>query len=493
MKSKILIFLKSYPVFVWLLPVFFVFHGYMEFYDLIPAIDATILAGVYLLAAIVLVGLFFLFFRNINKAAILVFLMLSFNFFFGPVHDWAKKNFADAFFTRYSFILPALVIFITAVIIVLKKRKKTLFQVTRYLNLVLLVLLFADIFILINKMVSTTSSVIIKDEFVNCSDCKKPDVYYILADEYAGKKQLNELLKFDNSAFENELRKREFHIVDDSRSNYNYTIFSSASILNMDYLPGIYKINQNIHDRRICFDVIKNNKTMRFFKQAGYEIYNYSIFDFPGQPTMAKPSILPVKTRPIIAQAFLFRLQRDLWYHLITDLKLASTEKNSIYNDKKNIENFLELTKKAAAKKKGKPKFIYTHLLMPHNPYYYDKDGKELKYELLRKIYDSTETRYISYLQYCNKVFLQLIDDIKSNSPEPPIIILMSDHGFKGYNNYDHVETYFSNFNSIYLPDSNYKSFYKGISNVNQFRVLFNSQFNQQLPLLKDSTIIITE
>jgi phosphoglycerol transferase MdoB-like AlkP superfamily enzyme len=130
---------------------------------------------------------------------------------------------------------------------------------------------------------------------------------------------------------------------------------------------------------------------------------------------------------------------------------------------------------------------------MPHNPYYYDKDGKELKYELLRKIYDSTETRYISYLQYCNKVFLQLIDDIKSNSPEPPIIILMSDHGFKGYNNYEHVQTYFSNFNSIYLPDSNYQTFYKGISNVNQFRVLLNSQFNQQLPLLKDSTIIITE
>ncbi len=65
----------------------------------------------------------------------------------------------------------------------------------------------------------------------------------------------------------------------------------------------------------------------------------------------------------------------------------------------------------------------------------------------------------------------------------------MGDHGFRhleGNNN-----GHFMNFNSIYLPDKNYSRFYDGMSLVNEFRILLNTQFNQHLPILKDSTIFL--
>ncbi len=66
----------------------------------------------------------------------------------------------------------------------------------------------------------------------------------------------------------------------------------------------------------------------------------------------------------------------------------------------------------------------------------------------------------------------------------------MSDHGYRG-----NMETSFKfkTLNAIYLTDKNYQGFYDGISNVNQLKVLLNTQFKQQLKMLPDSTIILTQ
>ena len=103
------------------------------------------------------------------------------------------------------------------------------------------------------------------------------------------------------------------------------------------------------------------------------------------------------------------------------------------------------------------------------------------------------QKEYIEYLQYCNQKFLELIDHIFKTSRRPPIIIFMGDHGFRHFiKDVDH-QYYFMNLNSIYLPDKNYRQFYDSMSMVNEFRVLLNTQFNQHLPLLKDTTVFLQE
>jgi len=493
MRNKLRIFFRSYPLFAWLLPIFFVLHGYTEFYNLIPVKDSALLVLKYLIVATLLVALAWFFFRNIFKASILVFLLLAYNFFFGPAHDWIKQQFPGSLFSRYSFILSASLLAFVLLTFFLKKRKKTFYKATSYLNLLLLIFLIIDAGILLNKLTQKSSTTLVGDEFIECTGCSKPDVYYILADEYAGKKQLTELFKFDNSAFENELSKRGFHIIENSTSNYNYTIFSAPSTLNMGYIDGIEGRNQSIHDRKICLQKMQHNAVFRFFEMQGYKTYNYSPFSISGHPDLARRSFLFHSVNPLTAQTFLYRLEKDLWFHLVTDLRLPGLKKAVTYNDKKNNELFTELTKETAQIQKEQPKFVYTHLMMPHNPYYYDKEGKETSYENLDEEKNSSTHLYLNYLLYANKVLLGLIDSIKRHSTRPCIIILMSDHGFKSFPNYKHAEYHFTNFNSILLPDSNYAPFYNGISNVNEFRVLLNSRFNQKLPLLKDSTSFITE
>ena len=71
--------------------------------------------------------------------------------------------------------------------------------------------------------------------------------------------------------------------------------------------------------------------------------------------------------------------------------------------------------------------------------------------------------------------------------------MLLSDHGYRSRKIKTDTKYDFANLNAIYLPDKNYHLFDAAITNVNQFRVFFNTWFDQHLPLLKDSTINVLD
>jgi len=402
--SRINHIFKTYPVFVLLLPIFFVLRGFTEYYNIIPIKDSLLLIGTYSIAAMVLIVLSWLFFKNIYKASIFSFFILAFNFFFGSIHDFLKNNFPGSFISRYSVLIISTLIFFVALFIVLKKRKKTFFKLTQYLNYLFLLLISIDLLTLTYLIGRhEKKNISIGDELTPCPTCDKPDIYLIIADGYSGKQALQEVLQFDNSSFENDLTKRGFHIIENSLANYNFTHHAMVSALDLAYLKGIDGQNSSKKDMRICAETVKNNKLMQYLKNEGYEIYNYSIFEFDGQPSVAKPTFLQTKTKPITSQTFLFRIQRDLWYHLVIDLNLKSAKRGMIYYDFHNNNKIYSLTQKIAGSKTEKPKFVYSHLVYPHYPYYFDSTGKETDFKLLENIngFATDGKAYISYLKYC--------------------------------------------------------------------------------------------
>lgn len=490
MNSKV--FYNSKPIFILLLSVFFVLHSFTENYNLVPIQDALRLISIYVLASLVLVILAWFFFKNSIKASLAVLVLMMIYFFFGSFHDRLKDLFSDSIITRYVFILPVLFLVLAVVLFLLKRSKQINLKFIVYLNFLFAILIFLDLSILTYKIIlyEKRNNVKLSGEFIECKECKKPDIYLILTDGYAGNDELLDLFKFDNSSFENELSKRGFRITKNTSGNYNFTPFVMASMLNMDYLDSLEGSNTSQQDMLICYSTIKNNKALQFLNKLGYTFYNYSIFDFERQPALREQTFLPNKKNLITAQTLFSRLYADLGYHLITDLKLEFAIRGFLYSDLYNNNKVYNLTKEVASIKG--PKFVYTHLIMPHYPYYFDKNGKLASpEELLTRESWYDKKRYIEYLQYCSQKFLELIDYILSVSEVPPIIILMSDHGFREFKEQPDKKYYFSNLNAVFFPDSNYSEFYDGITNVNQFRVILNSQFKQKLPLLKDSTVFL--
>ena len=492
MRIKLFDFIKNRPLFTILLCIFFVLHGFTENYDLVPVKDALVLTGIYILTTLTITGLLWLIFRNLLKASLGAFTLLAFHFFFGAIHDEFKKLFDGAFVTKYSFILPASFILILFLLILIQKWNKPLLNVTLYLNALLILLIIFDSGRFVFKSFNTIKTNESITGFIECRDCKKPNIYLILSDEYAGSEALKDIFSFDNSAFEEDLRKRNFHVVPSPSSNYNYTPYSIASLFNMNYLNGITDKSNDINNRNISFKNINKNNLTNFLYKSGYDFVNLSLFDFADKPTnINNNKFYSTRGALISSQTLTGRIKKDLWYHLITTFDFKWAQKRMLNQSINTIQQQFENTISAAENKSKTPLFIYTHFMMPHYPYLFDKTGNQLSFE--ESMQGSRKDLYLQYLQYSNNQFLSLIDSIQEKDKTNPVIILMSDHGFNKYESSFGSSYNFKNIINIYLPDKHYSNIPDSLSNVNLFRLVFNHQFRLQLPLLKDSTIFLKE
>jgi hypothetical protein len=352
--------------------------------------------------------------------------------------------------------------------------------------------LLVDFSVLIFKLSKQSRKAFQQEDVTRMS---RPDIYLIIADEYADSLSLHQVFGFNNSHFQTALRNRGFHIVQDSRSNYNFTPFSVASLFQMNYLTGIKGHNQNLSDKTRCYELINNSPLWGFLRQEGYEVKNHSIFSLANIPTEAPQNYVLVGKNILESQTFLSRLSKDLGYHLVTTLKLKSEMHRYAYSLYRCNQLLLDRLVKEPAQVSAKPKFVYAHISMPHYPYYFRKNGKPNPIEFLQEGQQVRKKEYVDYLQFSNGLYLEAIDQILLKSKQPPIIIFMGDHGFREFTDgfEKNAPFYYMNINAVLLPESQRKEFYKGISIVNQMRALLNTQFEQRLPYLKDSSILIYE
>jgi hypothetical protein len=492
--QSVLRFQQEY--FIFLLPLFFVLHGYTNHYSDVPTIDAIFLTIRYIAVAVVMNLVLALIFRSSRKGAIFTVVSLGFYFFFGAVHDWLKDNIGESLVVSYRFILPFAVVTFFLLGIYLARTNRSFNQLQRYLNILLLVLIMIDGVLLTVKSaeavpVRSRSSPVLSNPVVQesaCDTCTDEDIHLIVADEYAGSNALQAVFQFDNTPFEDSLRSRGFTLVKNSFSNYNFTVVSMASLFQMDYIEDI---NGKQEDEIYYFSksIINKNDFLDFITAKGYIIRNFSFFQFAHQPPFAE-SYFPQRLQLITGNTFLSRVKKDLGYHASMTFKIDSEvrklEKQLKYEGQAESRKMDSVLKEVAHQGTA-PRFFYTHLLMPHAPYHFDVDGKLLRLEsYLQSGSKQDENKlYLAYLQYCNKTLLSFIDGIKKLSRKPPIILFMSDHGFRGKN--VAKPYHFSTINAVFLPNGNDGIFYSGMSNVNQLRALLNTKFSTHLPMLNDS------
>ena len=491
--------LRKQPWYLLLLPLFFVMHGLTENFGFINFRDVLVLAITYITASIILFLLFLFVFKKRAKAALAAFFLMAFYLFFGAIQDFCKVHIAAL--NRYSVLLSLFVIVFSIVIFYLRKSKGSFSRLNLFLNSLFLIYIIVDIGALVYKNFDPSLNKLSTYRFAKeinyqpCRDCPKPDIYFLLFDEYASSVSLKNHFNYDNSALDIFLVQQGFHIQQKSSSNYNFTPLSMASILNMSYLPGINPDEISIENYARCNELIKKNAVINFLALQGYEIVNYSIFDLAGNPSLISQNILPLKTKLITDGTLFNRIQKDLLWMMVTGkYQIKWLADKVFYENMHNNETFINELEKSSSTRSAEPRFFYGHLYMPHSPFYFDKNGKAKESEVIYKeSKESNVNAYLEYVSYANARIRELISTIKKNTKGQAVIIFMGDHGFRKPIADNDKTHYFENQNAIYFPANDYHLFYDSVSGVNQFRVIFNSLFRQNFPLLKDSTIFLTD
>lgn len=495
MKEK----LSTKPFFLFLFPLFFVLHGYAEYFQfyhfpqLLPFLCWTLLAS----------GLLWILFRwllkDSLKGALMTIYILAFYLLFGAMFDFLKANSPWVIFFRYRTLVSSFLIIGIFLFFYFRKSKKRPSKVVLFLNILILIYLVVDMGTIAGKQFSTKKEQLVYNlnpgNGLIPDSCQKPDIYLLLFDGNASTLALKELWGYDNSEFDSFLVSRKFHLLPRSRSNYNVTQVSMASMLNMDLVHWLDTAQRTTHTNYVKAGIqIRENEVAKFLSHNGYEIVNYSIFDLHNNPSPVNQRWRTLNANLLNQGTFLARFTDEFHNQLIGNATIRKWLPVFAYGDQMdNNEYCFEATKKEAGIQRTKPRFVYTHILAPHFPYFRDRDGKLRPRE--KPGNEGWETGvnnpYTNYVYYNNGEIRKLVDTILNKTNGRAVILLLGDHGFHVNMPDELTHLKFNNQCAVYLPGGQYDKYYDSVTNINQFRILFNTLFAQQYPMMKDSCIMV--
>ncbi|OGK16164.1 hypothetical protein A2690_01860 [Candidatus Roizmanbacteria bacterium RIFCSPHIGHO2_01_FULL_39_12b] len=321
-----------------------------------------------------------------------------------------------------------------------------------------------------------------------------PDIYYLIVERYAGFETLKKRYNF-RSDLERYLKKEGFYLAS-SRPNYPHTSLSLASSLNMNYLSSLEK-NAILYkgDQTHLFSLINNSLFFNFLKNNGYAIFNFSdLWQGTEYNLNADYNFNYYGPLPAFTRLFLEETAFDFFYKKYRFEK----DKTASYKTDKRLSEQYKLNKLKEVVRMNNKKIVFFHLLVTHEPYILGPLGQSLTDEEFIKT--PHEKKYINHIGYSNIVLRQFVNTIKK-SRRPFIIVIQADEGpytqelrkavDKGNFSWkkvsdDAITTHMSILNAYYFLDKNYQNLYPTISPVNNFRVILNQFFNQDLPLLED-------
>jgi len=485
--------LKNHPIHLLLLPVFFILHIYIQYAGLL---EKNIVLQSWLkvtAGALILFGLLYFLFSSRRKAGVTATLLTALYLYFGNLKLGLENLPVLSFLSHFKVLLPFLFVLVILFIYLVYK-SSSVKQLNLFLNILFLIYTGIEVFRL-SKLTpgeTRTSKSITNWQMNDPSGKPDPSVYYIVFDCYPSPSYQAEMLGKNDNLLDSFLNAKGFHIIPNSTSNYNSTVFSMAATLQMDYISWLKSGKPlTAFDYTLALQKVRHNPVIDLMKKKGYKFENFSIFDFPGSPSLKPERFLSVSTKDAIFYNTLlnnFNRYTTVYYDRGLYGHKALLEPIRNYNQKA-LDTFSSSFSRISGPGSV---FVYAHIGMPHFPYFYNSNGKPYADSLIYG--DSMITsreRFREYISYTDKKIIALIDTIMKSKRPQDIIILQSDHGIADLD-WNRKKDAFRNYSAFYFPDSSkYKLLYPGMSNVNTFRVLFNAYFGQQLPLLADSSSFV--
>lgn len=507
MKEKLISALQQKPYFLVLLPVFFIIHGYNDFFGFFPLQFVFYNFIATLLTTFILFIVSVPFFKMKQKRYLYTFWLLLIVLIFGSFHDALKKTFHQGFFSSYKFILSLLLLFFLLLLLYLKKSNSHFLHSFQFLNLLFLLLLLVELITgFMNFNQYQKGSNLLDNRFTiynsykpqaKVPDSEKPDIYFLVFDGMPSTKAMQSYWNFNNAKLDSFLQEENFFISENSKSNYNLTVLSLSSTLNMDYTPPIDLSQNEVKMYFKASSSILNNSLTKILTKEGYQISQYQPVSFGNKDWDGSLFFKEMLYMNYFYKTLPGRLYRDLGWHFssfkfkfINKFYESKFEKRNIIAEK-DIEHLLNLVKNSCVKTNAKPKFVYAHFVLPHDPFIFDSTGKRKETRLTIQLSEKEQvTAFIEQVKYVNKVIEQLVKHIKQNNKTNTIILLEGDHGYRNIYGQKGYMT-FENLNAFYLPGKDSEKLYSSISPVNSFRIILNKYFSANLPLLKDSSIFI--
>lgn len=323
-----------------------------------------------------------------------------------------------------------------------------------------------------------------------------PDIYVILLDSYPRADELAVKFGVDNEPFLTALEDRGFQVGTRSRSNYSDTSLTLVSMLSMRMAHRIPALRPMFTepDNRMFTEPDKKLRLVQRQLGESFEAleklrgYGYEI-------TAISPSIGQVGIRSADRHDAAGIDEFTLHLASVTAIGQVIDEfAPELWFDAfrhRSMES-LDVLHGLAAGTAQRPRFVLTHLLLPHAPFVFGREGEPRPAPPCAPDCSPFDPpgpltadmpAYWEQILYTNRLVLTAIDDILSVSRAPPVIIVMSDHGSRFFGAPENTHSLWAAHTpgkQAVFPDDG--------TPVNLFPRLLNAYFDAGLPLVQERT-----
>lgn len=236
-----------------------------------------------------------------------------------------------------------------------------------------------------------------------------PDVFFIILDMYPSNLVLGKYFGFNNKNFTNKLESLGFNVFYNSRANYSRTLLSLTSTLNMEYLhkdtDTVYKelTLENLYHK------LENGKVQSFFKKKGYNFYWFEGGYLPGKQKYNNNEIFIPVTGTLYSRQetadndfLIYFINNSILSPFSERIKILSVD---IY--RKRIDNIL--VKLPVVAKNKDAKFVFAHIMAPHPPFIFGKNGEKIYYDESSM---NRKSSFINQLKYINNRIINVLEKV---------------------------------------------------------------------------------
>jgi hypothetical protein len=357
---------------------------------------------------------------------------------------------------------------------------------------------------------------------------EKPDIYYIVLEDYENNNVLKNQFNADNSNFMNWLRAQNFDVNENALSQYPFTASSVSSSLNMSYHNDDLKKfkDKKVQSATLFFNMVRQAEVVKLLKSHGYT------YGFLGNPYGAFSSaplaeslytsvdhtvtifghikaLHSIEVNDFLQSPY-FRLSRVpiKWW----PLKEGGTDPVSMIRNQINI-----LDELANAKQQG-GRFIFANILAPHTPSYINADCSISNTPGADSYGLPIKQKYFGEAQCMNTQIKKVISDINKNSHGQAVILLVSDEGqypagmnqtflkpasatevneeifdgsMKDWSSKD-LQMKYGILQAVHIPKATQDDF-EQMTSVNMFRVVLNRYFGYSYDYLPNCQFGVTD
>jgi hypothetical protein len=468
---------RLYPFLIAIYPVLALRNVNIDYVDL-PSIlrSLIIVLGLAALAWLALHAIF----RNAKLSGILTSLALMIILSYGHVYVQIEKAFGEP--VRHVALAGSFVGIFLLGCWILVKRPSLAGGTRQFLSntAVILVLLALG-----QSVIHDLNSYGDVQAFTNPSEADaesgQPDIYLIVLDAHGRSDVLKEEFGYDNSAFIDGLTEMGFYVADCSQSNYASTRYSLTAMFQLDYIQLV--------DGKERVPALKNTTVLRTLRENGYSIItfeNYASghFDLAEDLRLSRHQISFGK---VDLSGGLNEFEKTLLHTSIARLFL-DTEIIPGFNENALVrleyyEHYLQtryiLEKLPEIAELKGPKLVFVHILLPHIPHVFTPEGD------FRYPDDPSRNGYRDNAIFIDQAMLPVLRAILAGSEQPPVIILMGDHGPPA-TKFTSPEARMKILNAYYVNDATKSRLHDSITPVNTFRMILDEYFGADYPLLED-------